>query len=152
MLKKSTVLNPPRRAIPQARPQRAKRRRGYNPHSCEPFAHPVDLGKRKSPSNASELRKSFWYVQPDRCENDAGKGASLGKEAVLPALGREGDIDAWVGRMGSATCSASSYVNQVHCENVAACPTLCPIPSTTFQMRAFSTRKRRPVEVILTPR
>jgi len=42
--------------------------------------------------------------------------------------------------------------NHVHCEKVAACPTLCPFASTTFQMRAFSTRKRRPVEVTLTPR
>lgn len=46
----------------------------------------------------------------------------------------------------------ASQVNQVHFEKVAACPTLCPSSSMTFQIRAFSTRKRRPVDVILTPR
>jgi hypothetical protein len=84
-------------------------------------------------------------------ERSPVKGASLGKEAVLQASGRAGDIAAGLGGE-KIDFSASCYVNQVHCENMAACPTLCPFPSTTFQMMAFSTRKRRPVEVILTPR
>lgn len=48
---------------------------------------------------------------------------------------------------------AAGQVNQTHCEKVAACPTtICSSAVTTFQITAFSTRKRRPVDVILTPR
>jgi hypothetical protein len=53
----------PRRAVPRARPQRAKRRRGTDHTSCGPFALAMDLGERKSPSSASDLRESHWYVE-----------------------------------------------------------------------------------------
>jgi hypothetical protein len=44
------------------------------------------------------------FNEPRRC---LGKGASLGKEAVLAASGRVGEVAAWVGRVRRATFSAS---------------------------------------------
>ena len=54
----------PRRAVPQARPQRAKRRGGTYRTSCGPFAPRMDLGERISPSSASDLRKTL--IEPLR--------------------------------------------------------------------------------------
>ena len=54
----------PRRAFPQARPQRAKRRGGTYRTLCRPFARRMDLGERKIPSSASGLRKTFFNVEP----------------------------------------------------------------------------------------
>jgi hypothetical protein len=47
----------------QARPQRVKGRGGTDPTSCGPFASRIGLGERKSSSNDSDLRKSFWSVE-----------------------------------------------------------------------------------------
>jgi len=59
---------------------------GTNRTSCEPFALAIDLGERKSPSNASDLRESFWYVEP---LSDAR--TKHGKRRVSARLGREGE-------------------------------------------------------------
>jgi hypothetical protein len=48
----------PRRALSRARPQRVKGRGGTNRTSCGPFAPRMNLGERKSPSSASDLRES----------------------------------------------------------------------------------------------
>jgi hypothetical protein len=58
----SHPLNPgaPRRALSQARPQRAKRRGGTYRTSCEPFALGMDLGERKSPASNSDLREALF--------------------------------------------------------------------------------------------
>src|SRR6185295_7987648 len=48
----------PRRAVPQARPQRAKPRGGTHRTSCGPFALIRELGERKTPSSASDLREA----------------------------------------------------------------------------------------------
>src|SRR5467141_1365064 len=54
----------PRRALSQARPQRAKRRGGTNRTSCGPFAPRMDLGERISPSSTSDLRNALFSVEP----------------------------------------------------------------------------------------
>src|SRR3979411_106239 len=54
----------PRRAVPQARPQRAKRRGGTNRTSCGPFAPRMDLGERISPSSTSDLRNALFSDEP----------------------------------------------------------------------------------------
>ena len=46
----------------------------------------------------------------------------------------------------------SRYDSHVQWANVAACPICCRWASRTFQMTAPSTRKRRPLRDILTPR
>jgi hypothetical protein len=50
----------PRRAVPRARPQRAKRRGGTYRTSCGPFALVMGLGERKSPTSTSDLREALF--------------------------------------------------------------------------------------------
>jgi hypothetical protein len=69
MLKTAAFLNPPnpgapRRALPQARPQQAKRRGGTNHTSCGRSPLRIDLGERISPARVSDLRKVLFNVEP----------------------------------------------------------------------------------------
>jgi hypothetical protein len=69
-----------------ARPQRVKGRRGTDRTSCGPFALIMDLGERKSPSSASDLRESFWCVEG---LNDAR--TKHGERCVSARPGRAGE-------------------------------------------------------------
>jgi hypothetical protein len=60
--------------------------RRYKPHSCGPFALAANLGERKDPSSASDLRESLSYVEP---LSDAR--TPLGERCVLAHRGWAGD-------------------------------------------------------------
>src|SRR5207244_533515 len=52
----------PRRAVPRARPQRAKRRGGTYRTSCGPFALQMDLGEQISRSSVCDLRITLFAL------------------------------------------------------------------------------------------
>jgi hypothetical protein len=87
--------------VRSARPQRVKGRGGTDHTLCGPFAPRMDLGERESPSSASDLLKSLWHIEGrtmrERCL--VVKGAPMGKEAVLAASERAGEVAhrGWVG-------------------------------------------------------
>ena len=54
----------PRRAVPRARTQRAKRRGGTYRTLCGPFALAMGLGERKSPYSVSDSEKLLLNVEP----------------------------------------------------------------------------------------